>query len=164
MKKARNAELAKVLKAPMIYGVIEHLVGTALHYFDELGFKSIGFEGGQHIDPQTIDNMESAIWLLLNNLEMVEFANEAFIKTHQNRLTELTQGLPNTVQLMYRHTVYPESDFVMRAGYKNFDTIKAGELLADDRFGPIKAPCDGYILMPLYQKKGEDGFFVVDNC
>lgn len=164
MQKPRNAELAKVLKAPMIYGVIEQLIGTALHYFDELGFKSIGFEGGQHKDQQTIDNMESAIWLLLNYLEMVEFADNDFLIEHQNRLTTLTQGLPNTVKLMYRHTVYPESGFKMRPGYQNFDQINAGDEIADDRYGPVKAPTDGYMLMPLYQKKGEDGFFIVDNC
>lgn len=164
MQKSRNAALAKVLKAPLIYGVIEHLVGTALHYFDELGFMSIGFEGGQHKDLQTIDNMESAIWVLLNHLEMVDFADNRFLIEHQERLSNLTQGLPNQVQLMYRHTVYEESAFEMRPGFKNFDEIKASDIVAIDRFGPIKAPCDGYMLMPLYQKKGEDGFFIVDHC
>jgi len=164
MQKPRNVEIAKMLKAPMIYGVIENLVGTALHYFDELGFKSIGFEGGQHNDQQTIDNMESAIWLLLNYLEMVDFVDNNFIATHEQQLSQLTLGLPNKVQLMYRHTVYEESDFKMRAGFQNFDKLAAGDEVADDRFGPIKAPCDGYMLMPLYQQKGEDGFFIVDNC
>jgi succinylglutamate desuccinylase len=110
---ARHEQIGSVLLAPIIFGVIEQLNGTALHYFDELGFYSIGFEGGQHQDPRTIDTMESALWILLNQLEMVHFKDISFLEKHIHRLGQLTRGLPSKVQLMYRHTVYPESEFRM---------------------------------------------------
>jgi succinylglutamate desuccinylase len=34
-------------------------------------------------------------------------------------------------------------------------------LLATDKNGDITTPTDGFLLMPLYQKQGEEGFFVV---
>lgn len=161
MPTKEHEKIGMVLKAPMIFGVIEHLNGTALHYFDELGFQCYGFEGGQHQDPRTIDTMESALWLLMDHLGMIEVESEDLIEKHSNRLLELTRGLPEKVQLMYRHTVYPDSDFRMKPGFRNFDLVESGQILAEDRFGPVKAPCDGYMLMPLYQTQGEDGFFIV---
>jgi succinylglutamate desuccinylase len=48
----------------------------------------------------------------------------------------------------------------MRRGYRNFGTVRRGELLAYDNKGPVLAPIDGLILLPLYQGQGDDGFFV----
>jgi succinylglutamate desuccinylase len=49
----------------------------------------------------------------------------------------------------------------MRPGFRNFQAVKKKEILADDRKGSIKAIDNGLILMPLYQKQGNDGFFLV---
>ena len=49
----------------------------------------------------------------------------------------------------------------MRPDYKNFQRIKKGEKLAFDDSEEVSSPDDGLILMPLYQKRGEDGFFLV---
>ena len=49
----------------------------------------------------------------------------------------------------------------MNPGYSNFQKIKEGEVLAKDKHGEIVSHTDGMILMPLYQKKGEDGFFII---
>ena len=37
---------------------------------------------------------------------------------------------------------------------------RSGEILAEDRGGLIRAPRDGRIMLPLYQGKGDDGFFL----
>jgi succinylglutamate desuccinylase len=47
----------------------------------------------------------------------------------------------------------------MEPGFKNLDHARAEQLLARDRNGEIRAPRDGLVLLPLYQKQGEDGFF-----
>ncbi len=36
-----------------------------------------------------------------------------------------------------------------------------GEWLATEKNGDINRPADGFVLMPLYQKQGEEGFVVV---
>jgi succinylglutamate desuccinylase len=48
--------------------------------------------------------------------------------------------------------------------YKNFDKISKDELLAFDKYGEIRSKEDGMILMPLYQKQGNDGFFIIKEC
>ena len=48
----------------------------------------------------------------------------------------------------------------MRAGYCNLQPVRAGEVVASDRDGPIEVPEDGLLLLPLYQGQGEEGFFV----
>ena len=48
----------------------------------------------------------------------------------------------------------------MKPGYSNFDPIRKGEVLGTDRNGKVSAIEKGLVLMPLYQKLGEDGFFI----
>jgi succinylglutamate desuccinylase len=48
----------------------------------------------------------------------------------------------------------------MNTGFENFDPVKKGQVLAVDKNGPIRAVESGLILMPLYQKLGDDGFFL----
>jgi len=49
----------------------------------------------------------------------------------------------------------------MNPDYKNFQPISKGEILASDNDLNVSAPDDGLILMPLYQKRGDDGFFLI---
>lgn len=49
----------------------------------------------------------------------------------------------------------------MLPGYENFQLVKKGEVIAEDSNGPIVVKEDGLLLMPLYQNKGEDGFFII---
>jgi succinylglutamate desuccinylase len=49
----------------------------------------------------------------------------------------------------------------MLPGFKNFQKIQKAEKLATNVNGSIVSDLDGYILMPLYQHIGEDGFFIV---
>jgi succinylglutamate desuccinylase len=59
------------------------------------------------------------------------------------------------------HTINEGDDFQMQPNYKNFQKVTKDELLAFDKNGEIRAQSDGLILMPLYQKRGDDGFFLV---
>jgi succinylglutamate desuccinylase len=58
-----------------------------------------------------------------------------------------------------RHAITPEDRFVMEAGFMNLARVSANRLLAHDRNGAIRAPRDGFVLLPLYQGQGSDGFF-----
>ncbi len=49
----------------------------------------------------------------------------------------------------------------MRPKFGGFDVVREGQPLADDRGGEITAPMSGFLLMPLYQQQGEDGFYLV---
>lgn len=51
----------------------------------------------------------------------------------------------------------------MLPGFVSFQAIRMGEEVGKDRSGPVRAPCSGLILMPLYQPQGESGFYVVGS-
>ena len=51
----------------------------------------------------------------------------------------------------------------MNPGYSNFQMVKKGDLLAEDKNGEIRAPNSGILLMPLYQKQGQEGFYIIED-
>jgi succinylglutamate desuccinylase len=91
------------------------------------------------------------------------FLQEDIEDKHKLLLEDNSITLPKEAKLVYRHSIQSDDKFLMRQDkvYKNFDPIQKDEYLADDIHGKIFAPCQGFILMPLYQKKGNDGFFII---
>jgi succinylglutamate desuccinylase len=69
-------------------------------------------------------------------------------------------GGRRVVEVRHRHAIVPEDHFKMERGFKNFQAVRCGEVLAQDRIGEIKARETGLILLPLYQPLGDDGFFL----
>lgn len=156
-----NRRLAAVLPCPMVLGLEEHLQGTLLNYINESGFAAVGFEGGQHESPATIDAHERGIWQIF--LTAGCLPKESIPDLPPLSLSTLPgpQRLPRVVEVRYRHDILPGEDFVMEPGFKNLDSIQSGDLLARDRHGEIRSFESGLILMPLYQSQGNDGFFIV---
>jgi hypothetical protein len=64
-------------------------------------------------------------------------------------------------EITYHHYVEDASRFKMEKGFLNFDHVNKGDLLAYDEGNPVYAPQSGIIFMPLYQSKGNDGFFIL---
>jgi succinylglutamate desuccinylase len=79
---------------------------------------------------------------------------------HYRCALKLASGGSRVIEVRYRHAITPEDEFAMEPGYRNFQPIRRGQVLASDRNGEIKASETGLILMPLYQKLGDDGFFL----
>ena len=158
-----SLELAHKLKAPVITGMLDGLRGTSLHYFGSGVLKhniaGVCFESGQHQDPRSVNR---AIAGMINVLRAVGAVNPKDIEHQHDRIiATYAQGLPKQSALKYTHTISAKDNFKMRPGYRNFQDIEKGEILAEDRNGPIHAPVGGKILMPLYQTQGEDGFFII---
>lgn len=158
-----SLEIAKNLGVPVITGIEGTINGTTLHYFRDLGLCAFGFEAGQHEEPESIDRMEAAVWLSLERIGCIQREDIPDFDKHHQTLHRLGEGIPDVVSFSYRHPVKSEDDFKMNPGYRNFQAISEGEVLAKDRSGPITARENGMILMPLYQKQGEDGFFIVQE-
>ncbi len=57
--------------------------------------------------------------------------------------------------------VFGEYYIAMEPGFTNFQRIFKGQVLAKNNKGDVLSPVDGNIFMPLYQKQGNDGFFIV---
>ena len=151
------------LKAPVIEGFLEGIKGTILHYFnaDNLhrNCTALCFEAGQHDDPLSVNRCIAAA---VNFLSTVGAVDKLHIeKRHHRILHDYAAGHPVHSRLVYTHKIIEGDGFCMQPGYRNFDDIAEGELLAHDVNGPIHAPSAGKILMPHYQEQGEDGFFIV---
>ena len=158
-----SLNLATQLNAPVVLGMIGKTGGTTLHYFktENMGIPtvSICFEGGQHNDALSIQRMIAWLVNLLREVKSVD--KDDVENRHETILKNYSKHLPKVVDLFYVHHIQPSDHFQMREGYKNFQAIKAGEVLADDKNGEIVAPEDCLLLMPLYQRQGTDGFFLV---
>jgi len=159
----RSISLGLGMHAPVIRGLLNGISGTSLHYFNtkNLGIRTTAlcFESGQHNEPMAVTRAVSALVSFLRATgsvqpEDVEHRHNLLLKTH-------AKNLPAITELVTVHSIKPGDNFIMQPGYSNFQKIKEGILLATDKNGNILAPCDGMILMPLYQPQGEDGFFIV---
>ncbi len=155
----RNRKLALSLPGALVLGLEEHLDGTLLNYVSRIGHVAVGFESGQHLSPVSVDLHELAIWKTLvlagcvDRSRMPETVAVA-ARTQANRL-------PRVVEIGYRHGVGPDDGFAMAPGFENMREVAASELLARDRNGEVRSRYRGRVLMPLYQKQGSDGFFIV---
>jgi succinylglutamate desuccinylase len=166
----KSMALARELNAPVVLGLLQGLEGTMLHFAAANGFaiedwpkstECVAFEAGQHEDPLSVSRAISAVINALRGIgcvrpEDVDNRHDAILRTY-------AAALPEVTRISYVQHLSPDDGFVMRPGYVNFQPIVAGEHLADDAKGPIHAPHSGRILMPLYQPKGSDGFFVVQE-
>lgn len=164
-----SLRLAKALHAPVILGLLEGIDGTLLRYaagnhLQIEGYPKhtlgVAFESGQHEDPLSVSRAISAIISCLRASGCLK--SEDIDTSHDLILKQYSDHLPKVTRLRHVHKIRPGDAFKMRPGYVNFQAIRQNEHLADDITGPIYATQQGLILMPLYQSKGADGFFIVE--
>lgn len=158
-----SSTLAKGLHAPVILGFEIMLKGTTLQYFNRPAENKfcIVFEAGQHEDPESVYRTAAAIVNCMRTIGSVD--SRDVDHRHDGMLIKMAEGLPKVTRLVFHYRIKPGEDFEMKPGYKNFQPVKAGELLASNERGAIACPMDGLILMPKYQKQGDDGFFIVET-
>jgi len=155
-----NYRIASSLHIPIITGLDNSLKGTAIEYFDRLGYNSIAFEGGPLGFEKSIDIHEAGIWLLLESCGCIGNAAIPNYSIQKSLMIECAGGFPEVSELIYVHNIKQEDEFKMNNGYSNFQKVKKGELLGRDIEGDVLAPHTGYLMMPLYQKQGKEGFFI----
>lgn len=157
----QNRELALRLPVPLILGLEEQIDGALLQYFDRLGWRSIGIEGGRHGAPSSVEAHEEVVWILLAALGLLQGGSAAASAERRERLARRAAGVPRVLDVRYRHAITEEDGFRMHSGFRNFDRIEADDVLGVDRAGPVRAVRAGRIFLPLYQRQGDDGFFIV---
>lgn len=155
----RNRHFAQKFPITFLLGIEEQLEGTILEYLNNRGAITLGFEAGQHFAESTINNHEALVWLAIVNAGILSQEEIPDFSKHYQNLEKATGG-KRIVEIRYRHAITETDDFVMRQGFENFQFVERGQNLAEDKRGEVKAKETGMILMPLYQKLGEDGFFL----
>ncbi len=158
-----SIKIAIELHAPVITRMLKGIKGTTLHYFCNDNFESetiaVTFESGQHNEQLSVNRAIAALTNCMRTMGCVRM--EDVENRHDALLIEFSKDLPKVAELIMCHSVAPEDNFQMQPNYKNFQKVRKGEWLATDNKRAITAQEDGLILMPLYQKQGEDGFFLI---
>ena len=153
----RNRAFAQKFPVTVLLGIEEQLEGTLLEYLNNLGVITLGYEGGQHYAESTVAVHQALIWRAMVNAEIIGEAEQ--LKRFDRVLLKASKE-PKIFEVRYRHAITTDDRFEMLPGYNNFDPIERGSQLANDKRGMVVASEKGVILMPLYQKLGEDGFFI----
>jgi succinylglutamate desuccinylase len=159
-----HIQLLTQLKVPLIFGIEHTLIGTSMEYVEDAGHIGFAFETGSHGTKEAEDNAYAGLMILMVITGLIRAANLPDFGVYYDYLSRKVEGLPDKVDFVYKHIIEEGDDFVMNGGFHNFDMIKKGDWLAVDRHGRVEAQSDGYLLMPLYQKQGNDGFFIVRDC
>ncbi|MHB1194917.1 MAG: succinylglutamate desuccinylase/aspartoacylase family protein [Longimicrobiales bacterium] len=156
-----NRELAAAIPVPVILGLEEILDGTLTAFLGLHGLVTLAFETGQHEEPRAVDRAEAGVFLTVASVGLLP---EAFLHEAADARALLSRDaghLPRAMELVYRHHIEPEDGFVMDPGYRTFQPVRSGQELATDVRGRVKVDRDARLLMPLYQKLGQDGFFLI---
>ena len=155
-----NRRMAKKFPLPQILGIEENIHGTLLSYINNLGYKSIGFEAGAHDSEASVSRTRAFLKLLLHNSGIL-LLSEAEKRVEEARL-EVYETVPaDYYEIKHHQYVENPRTFRMKPGFENFDSVSAGQLLAEENGEAVTAPMKGRIFMPLYQEKGHDGFLII---
>ena len=153
----------KDMPATTVIGAEKEIKGCLAEWLNHRGWHGFTFEAGQHDEAVTVDHQEAMIWKALLNagcLARNVTPKTAWAREVLARHGEKTRQFFN-VTGSYR--IQPSEIFKMEPGFVNLQKIEKGQLLATSNSQPVYAEEGAYILMPLYQAKGEFGFFIAER-
>jgi hypothetical protein len=157
-----NRKFTQQYPVPMILGIEEFLDGPLLSYINELGYVAFGYEGGQHDSLASIHNHIAFIYLSIVFCGCLKRSQIEYQKNY-DLLYKNSMRSQIIYEIIKRHEIKSEDHFVMEPGFTNFQAIKKGQLLAKNNGNKVVASESLQIFMPLYQGKGNDGFFEIRN-
>jgi succinylglutamate desuccinylase len=155
-----NRKFSSCFPVPIVLGIEEYLEGPLLSHLNTLGYVSIGFESGQHTDPLAIKICETFIYLALNHTGHLKLNN---LDNYEDKLKKSSRDVSSIFEVIYKYHIQPKEDFSMEDGFESFQNIKKGTLLAKTDGKNIYSDYTAKLFMPLYQKSGNDGFFIIKS-
>lgn len=159
----KNDPFAHNFPVYIVRGFSDIVDGSIDKYFSKQGITGFTFEAGQHSAETSRENHEAIIWLALKeacdlDVDKVPCYPEC-VKIFEEKFKEGQK----TFKIIYRHGLEEISEFRMQPGFKNFEKISEGQLLATQDGKELRSRWNARIFMPLYQSQGNDGFFVVQE-
>lgn len=154
-----SRRLCRDIGLPVVLGLEERIEGPLLTWLVGQGDTAAVVEGGQHEAPETRDVLLASLWVLLDHVGVLPEGDERVAQARL-RLRAARGEAPEVLDLIYAHAIEEGDDFTMREGWRNFMHVDEEEVLADHRGHDVHAPFDSYMLMPLYQGLGTEGFFL----
>ena len=160
----KEKKIAEYLKTPIIHNLFNKVKGSFAQYYSNQNISTIVFEGGSIGDPASINNHEVSIWKMLEKRDFIEsrFIPKRVQKNNTN-MNNFSQNKQGYYFVKYIHKINDKNEFLMNPNMQNFEKITKNQIIASNRNGPIKSPYDGFLLMPLYQKEGKEGFYIIQK-
>ncbi len=156
-----NRDFAAHIPVPMVLGLEELIEGTLQGFLGYHGVVAVIFESGQHDEEAAVLRAEAATWISVGSAGLLPERLLPEVTTARKVLRRETRGLPEALEMRYRHGITPADAFRMKPGFRNFQPVTRGQVVASDVRGKVRMPGSGRILMPLYQEQGEEGFFLI---
>jgi len=156
-----NRKFSGLFPVPVVLGIEEYLDGPLLSYINKLGYVSLGFESGQHDDLNAITNNVAFIYLSLIFAGALKRDEVQNFNDYCDILANASNQDKEVYEVVYLHRLLKTKDFKMKPNFKSFQNVKKGEQLATEENKIIESPYSAKIFMPLYQTKGNEGFFII---
>jgi succinylglutamate desuccinylase len=156
-----NRKFSQQFPVPVVLGIEEYLSGPLLSYINQLGYVSLGFESGQHDDIDAVLNCIAFINLSMVFTNAIDRKYLTDFEIHFNRLKHQSNNVHHVFEVTYLHRLKQNENFRMINGFKSFQKIDKGMQLAESNSKVIYAKANARIFMPLYQKQGSEGFFII---
>ena len=157
-----ESKIASSLNIPRINNLFPKVKGSMAEYYHSKGVRSIVFEGGAIGDPASINNHEAGIWKILENQQLIKSINiPNDIRQKSEKMASFSKHVNGNYKVVYIHKIQDNDQFLMNPNMQNFEDIKKGQIIANDKNGSIKSPQSGKLLMPLYQEQGKEGFYII---
>lgn len=155
-----NRKFVKNYPVPIILGIEEYLDGPLLSYINEIGYVAFGFESGQHNELASIENHVAFIYYSLALTGSIE-KDKIDTKSWYNLLLNRTKNIRSIYEIYFRHAIIEGDEFIMEPNFDNFQKVVKSQKIANSNGKSLYAKKNGRIFMPLYQSKGDDGFFAI---
>lgn len=156
-----NRKFSSLFPVPTILGMEEYLQGPLLSYINTLGYLSLGFESGQHMEEEAVLNSTAFLWLALVFSGVLAKEQINGFSKYYVQLRDSANNNRTFYEIIYRHSITPSDEFTMITGFNSFEKIAKDQVIANEKQGEVRTPRAGRIFMPLYQEQGEDGFFLI---
>lgn len=156
----QNRSFTQNFPVPLVLGIEEYIQGAMTTYINDRRHIAFAFEAGRHQDASSIELHSTFIQLCLYHQNLLE-ENPKELAHLTSRLKSAIDITPGFYEISYHHELDGMGNFQMKPGYKNFQAIKKGELLALQKEKEVFSPQSGRIFMPSYQKLSLDGFFII---
>lgn len=157
---AECSTLLEGIEMPRILGLDTLVSGSLGAWCGRRGRDSVVCEGGQHTDPASVVFHEAVLLSVLEQSGQLPTALSGKAAVARKRIADRCRGLPRAIQVVHRQDRAPGDGFRMARTFQQFERVRKGQVLAFTAQGEVCAERDGILMLPTYQKQGDDGFFL----
>lgn len=155
-----NRAFVRDLGYHVIFNVETFIEGSLLNLLNDLGHISLAFEGGEHYSKDAVTEIKNFCYKSLYFSGIIDSEGLQRIGISKDKIRPKPAKY---YEMVFRQDLKPNDTFEMIGNYVNFQKVKKGERIALLNGRSISSPKNYQIFMPLYQSKGEDGFFYVKH-